>query len=779
MKIKKIKFHRSFFDLFFLSYLLIVGILLVLAVFLYYKAEQASRINEEKKSSDILSEVEEAFRINYADAEMTLTQISMTNGLKNYMLQETSGNYDEPYELKNLINSLSSFNLLNDFVAGFYIWFWKSDYVVTRDGALPSKTFFDLCYKEPGFDYNTWALRKKGSTPFIQFERVSKLRLSDEGRGGEVFEYSVSIPFGASSDAALGCVSVLIDGRSVQELMMRNNQEGEWFSYIADAQGNIISRYASAEFNSRSHLPVFSIPENERGNFTQGKGREKLFVSYAKSKDGKWQYVSARSKRDMLRLQRSTRNLFLMMLLLSLLVAVMLSFFLSRKQASPLEQIAESLSLAEKKKGDGFQGLKDSVTSLLSEHSKIQQEMEKQSHIMKGVFLSQLLHSNYTNRAEINSNLEQYGIPQNSCLHAVVLANLPQDDSGIKDRIHACKLILTQTVEDMKKKFTVDAVEIDMSTLVFICHYADAGNTGFAMDMSHFFTDVRQKLKLSFHIDALFIIGVVVDEITSLNVSYESGVYALQNHMLRSNDDSPVNAQRCLEVKSTTKPCDYSLAMEMQLIKFAQEKKYNSIHDLIMGFFKDNHDFVQTGNEDLRVLLSSMKNTLMRIDNMCFANNELHNDIEMKVHAVKRLDSSSILSIYQSICVLLQYQEDLQKKDFNQNLVSFIEAHYLDKNFSLTIVAAHFNLSDSYLSVYFKKHFNMNFIAYVMKKRLEQACIYLQNVSVPIEDVANHVGYSSAHSFRRAFKEQFYMTPAEYRESQRKKGIGNKNINNN
>ena len=120
--------------------------------------------------------------------------------------------------------------------------------------------------------------------------------------------------------------------------------------------------------------------------------------------------------------------------------------------------------------------------------------------------------------------------------------------------------------------------DIIMSTLVFICHYADAGNTGFAMDMSHFFTDVRQKLKLSFHIDALFIIGVVVDEITSLNVSYESGVYALQNHMLRSNDDSPVNAQRCLEVKSTTKPCDYSLAMEMQLIKFAQEKKYNSIH---------------------------------------------------------------------------------------------------------------------------------------------------------------------------------------------------------
>ena len=56
----------------------------------------------------------------------------------------------------------------------------------------------------------------------------------------------------------------------------------------------------------------------------------------------------------------------------------------------------------------------------------------------------------------------------------------------------------------------------------------------------------------------------------------------------------------------------------------------------------------------------------------------------------------------------------------------------------------------------------MTFSNYLESFRLEQACEMLQKGAVSIQEIAGAVGYTSAHSFRRAFKRRYNLLPTEY-----------------
>lgn len=64
-----------------------------------------------------------------------------------------------------------------------------------------------------------------------------------------------------------------------------------------------------------------------------------------------------------------------------------------------------------------------------------------------------------------------------------------------------------------------------------------------------------------------------------------------------------------------------------------------------------------------------------------------------------------------------------------------------------------------------KDSFQETFTAYVQRLRLSKACELLKESILTIDEVAAAVGYSSAPVFRRAFKRQYGIPQAIYREN--------------
>jgi YesN/AraC family two-component response regulator len=99
-----------------------------------------------------------------------------------------------------------------------------------------------------------------------------------------------------------------------------------------------------------------------------------------------------------------------------------------------------------------------------------------------------------------------------------------------------------------------------------------------------------------------------------------------------------------------------------------------------------------------------------------------------------------------------------------QNMMSYIEEHCIDQDFSLTYLSDHFGLNSSYLSRLFKEESGETFISYVTRVRLEYAKTLLRETPRSIKDVSLRVGYLNPLTFTRIFKKNTGITPSVYRQ---------------
>ena len=101
---------------------------------------------------------------------------------------------------------------------------------------------------------------------------------------------------------------------------------------------------------------------------------------------------------------------------------------------------------------------------------------------------------------------------------------------------------------------------------------------------------------------------------------------------------------------------------------------------------------------------------------------------------------------------------------FKNEITEFLMQNYRDANLSLHFTASQFNISEGYLSHFFKKASGSNFYGFVESLRLEEALRRLRDTRATIKEIAYEVGYRNVQSFRRAFKRVFGISPSSYRE---------------
>ena len=85
---------------------------------------------------------------------------------------------------------------------------------------------------------------------------------------------------------------------------------------------------------------------------------------------------------------------------------------------------------------------------------------------------------------------------------------------------------------------------------------------------------------------------------------------------------------------------------------------------------------------------------------------------------------------------------------------------------NLTRVAKSVNINANYLSEKFKQITGINFVDYVTRVRVENACSLLRNSNKRVSEIAFAVGFQSLSQFNRAFKKLIRKSPTSYRRAQ-------------
>lgn len=99
-----------------------------------------------------------------------------------------------------------------------------------------------------------------------------------------------------------------------------------------------------------------------------------------------------------------------------------------------------------------------------------------------------------------------------------------------------------------------------------------------------------------------------------------------------------------------------------------------------------------------------------------------------------------------------------------QKACAYMESH-LSQELSLDQVSTYLNVSPYYLSKLFKEEKGSNFISYVTALRMEKAKSLLSDDKLIIKEISCAVGYSDQNYFSKLFKQEFGLTPSEYRDT--------------
>jgi len=97
------------------------------------------------------------------------------------------------------------------------------------------------------------------------------------------------------------------------------------------------------------------------------------------------------------------------------------------------------------------------------------------------------------------------------------------------------------------------------------------------------------------------------------------------------------------------------------------------------------------------------------------------------------------------------------------NTVRYVMEHYSDAEMTLGDIADSLFMSKSYLSKMFHNITGEYFAGYLRKVRMKQAGFLLENTKLTNEEIMKYCGIKDITGFYRMFREEYSMTPHQYR----------------
>ena len=110
-----------------------------------------------------------------------------------------------------------------------------------------------------------------------------------------------------------------------------------------------------------------------------------------------------------------------------------------------------------------------------------------------------------------------------------------------------------------------------------------------------------------------------------------------------------------------------------------------------------------------------------------------------------------------------------ETKSMLDKALEYIRSQTGNEELTAGDIAAHAGFCDDYFNKLFSAYTGFRVMEYARFYRLRRAAYLLRITDRDILDIALDFGYTTHESFARAFKKQYAVSPAEYRETMQKK----------
>lgn len=713
------------------------------------------------------------------DAGRLIQEITLDSRISNYFTGDNSQKF-QPYELFQLVQNLKFHQLLNQTIYVFFIYFKQADMIVSPNGAMDSRSYYQSYYSKSGTTYEQWkeliSTSNGGEFITVSYENENHQNI-------RTIALTRSVPL-FKENAQVNVVILLDESRFMEDVR------------------NIGSLNKGTMMILDKHHRVLAISQPESGKTDLGRdfiksltksndvlhtriGDKNVVVSYMTSEVLEWKYIAIIPNSVFWEKADYVRKLTFLSLLICILSGGLITFYALKKNYDPISNLVRSLKNYNGsdigKMGNEFSFIKETIAKVQTDLEKRDTILAQQNKALREHLLSRLMTGKEGTKIPVEESLVLNNIAFKSDYFAVMafyiedftaingLENKTGENNLLVDYKNVQALIVKVVEELIGDKNTAYPVYMD-DMLVWLVNFDQAEVSNCSHTLLQVVTEAQKLLENNLNIHFMVSVSTIHKTLAGIPEAYSEALQALEYKKLLGIKEIVLYE----DIKELPKGSYYyPLEKEQQLINCIKAGNCSDAKAIVDEIFRANFDQTilppQIGKCLLLDLVSTMLKTLNEVSEMeqlDFSDglNLVDKLMESeKINEMKR----TLFEILEKFCIYAESKSKNRNKSGELELIEKIKQYvihnYTNTNLAITTIADDFNVHPVYLSRLFKELSGEGLLDFINKIRIQKAKQLFKNPNNCLDDVARAVGYCSTRTFTRAFKKYEGITPGKYK----------------
>lgn len=539
--------------------------------------------------------------------------------------------------------------------------------------------------------------------------------------------------------------------------------------FVMDSGGQVLSHtdssYFMKDFSKNDYAKRILNENKPQGSFIENIDNKKQLVTYVKSGQLNWYFVSVRPYRTIIynieKLKVITAAVALALLIFGIFISMVMTGFIYNPMKSLMDKIASNSynTIPPKAKLDEYE--------IISEAFSKSQEIEKNARsVIKENYLISLLTGSSgesTDSDAIVKDIERELLGPYFCCFLLKIDNLRKlNDAYDTKRLNFTNSSLYNiSFQQFKDYSSIDIVKTEKDEVVLLVQLAkDIMDKKIIQSLNEMQTAINSQFNITISIS----IGDIVYSRNDIHVSYKSCIEYMK-YRLFYGYGCTIDSNNVKEHFNTN--IKYPVLIEKKTIESIKSGNRSLAEDLIGDFVKsvDSVSYYQAinyCNQFITAIFRYFENSVDLLNYNMNAMGSISNSETLEDISQTMIDFClkviSLLEEKNSTAAAQKYKIIIDR------VQNYVKENYSNQNLSLEFVSDIVGLSAGYLGKLFKSNTSISFNEYLNSIRLEKAKVLLSKTSEPASKICEAVGIFNVSYFSTLFKKYYGLTPSQYRE---------------
>lgn len=675
-----------------------------------------------------------------------------------------------------IINETKRLKQSSALIDSIYICFNNNSRVITEKGLFSQDEFYERAYLK---EIRGYLEKNRIQSYHLDIRKYSfeDRQFYKQDHEGNVI--SIIRPF--YNAYMQGFIVINIKDESLfRPIKLRSNTTGVGSDHFFVMNSNGLVLSPDLKNNTLPHTiskQYLAIAHASQGYFTTTIDKAKYLVIHSNTSSFGWTHLLYLPYTLIYRNIFIFRNTLIVLNVFVIFLGGFIAYLVSSSLYRPIKSLHSMLhgsksSLTPNHPVNDLEAITLDVKNILVDNHEIRSMLEKNSHVLKEVFLKQLIMGKMQDEKEFVEKCEELAlIFQQDCFAVLIVC-------------------IDQWREFSRKYSTIEQNMIKHSILESACTLAPNGMNGLYLIVSEperiillynfsaeasmhaphdhlvsIANGLRHLIYESLSLPATISIGHAVTGFRDINLSYEAALESLNYRFIFEHEGIIDSAHLQSEHKSWDKPI-YPFELEKLLlhhISNSSTEKSSGAIDNILHYFIDNKCSHSMIRQYTLQLFSSLHHYM---DENGIPHEMLYHDgnPSSELYGLETLAEIGMFfkQTTQKLISHIDTKKASRTKPFIGNVLAYIETNY-DKDINLEIVAAHYHVSRQHFSRLFQEQTGISFNEYVNNLRLDKSIPLLEEEHLRLKDICQMVGFNSPQYYIKQFKAKYHATPAEYR----------------